>query len=474
MLSIFASLLISVTAVRYVSNYLLQAFEGFTYSVGDARSLVFSVQACQEVHVALSQVPGIVLHMTYELVISETGSGNTVLRDGADGPVLKTAITPGILSCSNTRVFWISWTMNSVSFGNGSVAERNRILYHTNPSNPLSINAISFMTTYGVVGRFSFENFVGNIYEMHTPDDGSNYDYTYHTLIPKDDRLSFSVKGCNDAHIMTQTVPGSTVDKHFEIVIGGWTNTRSAIRSRRGGSELVGYEEVGIMACDEYRQFWISWRNGTLEVGKNAVYTQSFMLYRMSEVEASNTSIIAVSFASGFGSEGDWIVYENDVTSVRLNTLPSLTYNQLSKSILEQSSIVFRVQSCRDAHVALSEMFNNIQTRTYEVIIGGYGNQNSFIRDLDTSTEVQKVETPGIMDCNNYKAFWVRWADNKITVGRGTVIGQSSFLDWDDSERRNFQGLTFSTWTGSSGLWDFSYLEGRFNVTNGLNCYLFL
>jgi Farnesoic acid 0-methyl transferase len=149
------------------------------------------------------------------------------------------------------------------------------------------------------------------------------------------------------------------------------------------------------------------------------------------------------------------------VSSIQVSTLPIHNYNQLSKTIFEQTSIVVRVQSCRDAHVALSEMFNNIQTRTYEVIIGGNGNQNSFIRDLDTSAEFQRVDTPGIMDCNNYKAFWVSWADNRIKVGRGADVGESSFLDWTDPERRFFRGVTISTWDGAAGWWDFSYLEGR-------------
>jgi Farnesoic acid 0-methyl transferase len=80
--------------------------------------------------------------------------------------------------------------------------------------------------------------FVGNIYEFHTPDDGSSYEYRYNVLTTADDKLSFTVKACNDAHIMLQTVPGNNDATHFEIVIGGWSNTRSAIRDRRGVSNI--------------------------------------------------------------------------------------------------------------------------------------------------------------------------------------------------------------------------------------------
>ena len=83
----------------------------------------------------------------------------------------------------------------------------------------------------------NYNVFVGNFYELHTPDDGPAYQYTYNVLTTRDDKLSFMVKACNDAHIMLQTVPGSTTDAHFEIVIGGWANERSAIKNRQGVSE---------------------------------------------------------------------------------------------------------------------------------------------------------------------------------------------------------------------------------------------
>jgi Farnesoic acid 0-methyl transferase len=56
-----------------------------------------------------------------------------------------------------------------------------------------------------------------------------------------DERVIFNVKACNDARIMLQTIPGSTVDKHYEVVIGGWSNTRSVIRSS---------QQVNITACE--------------------------------------------------------------------------------------------------------------------------------------------------------------------------------------------------------------------------------
>ena len=92
---------------------------------------------------------------------------------------------------------------------------------------------------------------------------------------------------------------------------------------------------------------------------------------------------------------------------------------------------------------------------------------NSFIRDAATGQEQIRIDTPNIMDCNNYKTFWSKWdSDYRLTVGRGAVIGKDTFLDWIDPEKRVFQGVTISTWYDASGLWDFSFLEG-----NAFRCF---
>lgn len=138
-----------------------------------------------------------------------------------------------------------------------------------------------------------------------------------------------------------------------------------------------------------------------------------------------------------------------------------MNYNQLSKLVTNQDHVVFRVQACRDAHLALSEWYNNVHAKTYEIIFGGYGNMNTFIRDRATGVEGQKIDTPNLMDCNNYLAFWAKWEPSgRITAGKGAVVGSQTLIDWVDNEKRIFQGITISTWDGASGYWDFTYVQG--------------
>lgn len=53
-------------------------------------------------------------------------------------------------------------------------------------------------------------------------------------------------------------------------------------------------------------------------------------------------------------------------------------YNNFNKRIDDQTSVVFRVQACNDAHVVL---FDKHQTNVaYEIVIGGSSNEWTYIR----------------------------------------------------------------------------------------------
>jgi hypothetical protein len=119
--------------------------------------------------------------------------------------------------------------------------------------------------------------------------------------------------------------------------------------------------------------------------------------------------------------------------------------------------------ACRDAHVALTQQFDNLQSPTYEIIIGGNGNKNSFIRDGNTFEEFYRVDSVDVLNCNEYRTFWVRWnVDSRLAVGRGAIVNKNQFMDWPDPQKRTFAGLTISTYYEQPGYWDFSFIDGAF------------
>jgi hypothetical protein len=149
-----------VTSFKYISEEDDNSFQNIIYSVSDQSELVFGVMACKEAHVALSNVPGIVTHLTYELVIGMADNSLTALKNGVDGPLLSQTSSPGILDCDTVRMFWISWAGGAISFGKGTIPESNRVLYYKDPSSH-SINALSVMTPIGVKGNFTFGRVAG-------------------------------------------------------------------------------------------------------------------------------------------------------------------------------------------------------------------------------------------------------------------------------------------------------------------------
>ena len=54
--------------------------------------------------------------------------------------------------------------------------------------------------------------------------------------------------------------PGVNEQDVYEVVIGGWGNTKSAIRRGNQGRELASAETPSIISADEWRGFWISTR----------------------------------------------------------------------------------------------------------------------------------------------------------------------------------------------------------------------
>ncbi|XP_022101869.1 uncharacterized protein LOC110985267 [Acanthaster planci] len=87
-------------------------------------------------------------------------------------------------------------------------------------------------------------------------------------------RLNFKLKSAREPLVALSE--GMTENFIFaEINIGGWGNTKSVIRpcqSETGGGRCkvvqVQHVETGIVSGDEYRFFWIEFKEGVVRVGK--------------------------------------------------------------------------------------------------------------------------------------------------------------------------------------------------------------
>ncbi|XP_035694593.1 uncharacterized protein LOC118428599 [Branchiostoma floridae] len=116
------------------------------------------------------------------------------------------------------------------------------------------------------------------------------------------------------------------------------------------------------------------------------------------------------------------------------------------------SRFEFEVQASGDVNVALSAQ-NQDLSDMYEVVIGGWSNRKSVIRRSKLGAVQAEAQTPGINSPNQYRRFWITWADGTIAVGRGNEI--DPFIQWVDPDPLNISYAGYSTYMSSSGQWRF-------------------
>ncbi|XP_053408178.1 uncharacterized protein LOC123560994 isoform X2 [Mercenaria mercenaria] len=99
------------------------------------------------------------------------------------------------------------------------------------------------------------------------------------------DTFRFSVKTKHDAHILLQNKKTDFTDDVYLVIIGGWGGTKSTI-SR--ASDIIYYEQTGLLSQYEYRWFWISWNETTIAVGKSDQVGNDVFLTYSGEIDDIN------------------------------------------------------------------------------------------------------------------------------------------------------------------------------------------
>jgi Farnesoic acid 0-methyl transferase len=86
------------------------------------RSLNFEVRACYHARLRFSQIP--FATPQYEIVLgSDFNSKSKILRyDGDDVAVVAEEDTPGVVDCSESRKFGVSWNNGKITVSRGSVS----------------------------------------------------------------------------------------------------------------------------------------------------------------------------------------------------------------------------------------------------------------------------------------------------------------------------------------------------------------
>ncbi|XP_071526709.1 uncharacterized protein [Panulirus ornatus] len=246
--------------------------------------------------------------------------------------------------------------------------------------------------------------------------------------------LRFRVKTAHDAHIAL-TSDAEETDPMVEVFIGAWEGAASAIRFKKA-DDLAKVDTPDILNEEEYREFWITFDNDEVRVGKAGDW-EPFMVSPIPEP----FQITHYGYSTGWGAVG-WWQFHNER---RFHTEDSQTYNF---EPVYGDSVTFSVSCGHDAHLALTTGPEET-TPMYEVFIGGWENQHSAIR-LSKGDDMIKVDTPDIVCCEEERKFWLSFKNGHIRVG---YKDSDPFMEWTDPEPWKVTHIGYTTAWGAAGKW---------------------
>lgn len=154
---------------------------------------------------------------------------------------------------------------------------------------------------------------------------------------------------------------------------------------------------------------------------------------------------------------------------ISVNTSDTKYYiiQNLSKSISDRS-ISFSVKTCRPAYVALGcgimdsyYLYKIVIDRPFNSLNDKRITSRSYIRIGEDIVETKVYYNfQKVLDCNNYKEFYITWNDNTITMGLGLQGNGTLFLKWTSSTKlESIQNVGIRTQIGI-GKWIF-YTSGN-------------
>ncbi|XP_046373128.2 uncharacterized protein LOC124146734 [Haliotis rufescens] len=149
--------------------------------------------------------------------------------------------------------------------------------------------------------------------------------------------VRFNLTAANDAHIGLYTPDNGAVPQDmYEIVIGGWGNTKSVIRIRQQGS-IKDSKNHTPLDSSRAKPFWVSWSSGVIKVGTGTeVGVSTFM-----QLADTTHHVTSIAVTTGWGSTGDWVFEEEHFSS---SLLPSSTIQRLN-TMLDSSYLEDTISS---------------------------------------------------------------------------------------------------------------------------------
>ncbi|XP_076112030.1 uncharacterized protein LOC143080186 [Mytilus galloprovincialis] len=281
------------------------------------------------------------------------------------------------------------------------------------------------------------------------------------------DSITFNVKAKSDAHVALMS-SNTDHDPIYEIIIGGWANSRSIIRDSKEGLPLAMHHGA-LLKQNVYKTFNISWSHGQIRVKDGSEATIMEWTDTTNPLDIRNIGI-----STWWSSTGNWSFPCQDCqgkekqyqrnTELQVSDCQghSIETPNLYKYILLSDngicignqvtdSISFKVKAKSNAHIALMSS-NNEQDPLYEIILGGWDNLKSIIRYSKEGLPLAMHRGP-VLKPTVYRTFYIKWNNGQIRVEDGS---KATIMEWTDtSSSFEIRNIGISTGWGSIGNWSF-------------------
>nr|XP_026245668.1 C3 and PZP-like alpha-2-macroglobulin domain-containing protein 8 [Urocitellus parryii] len=254
---------------------------------------------CAEVHVRISVPQGVQLvghpgrrHLTQEMCVAPGETGPTWVA----------------LSFSNLGLSNI--TAKALAYGDAGCCGDGRPSRHAEdgppdrrvPAGADHVRRSLTVEPEGAPRSYTYSAFFCPNERLHisTP---NKYEFQYVQRPQRLTHFDVAVRAHNDARVALSPGPQDTAGM-IEIVLGGHQNTRSWMATSKMGEPVASAHTAKILSWDEFRTFWISWRDGLIQVGhgpepSNESVVVAWALPRPPEVRF-------IGFSTGWGSVGEF------------------------------------------------------------------------------------------------------------------------------------------------------------------------
>ena len=90
-------------------------------------------------------------------------------------------------------------------------------------------------------------------------------------------------------------------------------------------------------------------------------------------------------------------------------------------------AVTFKVKASNDAHIGFFSAAGDA-AEVYEVVLSGWGNTQSVIRQRKGGANQFVAPTPGLLSGDEHRPFWASALGGSITVGRGSTVGEDVLM----------------------------------------------